>query len=87
MKYPKFGHAFATDYAARFVRYGMISRDEAIAMVKAHDGKLDSQCVRDFIELAGYSETEFWSIIDRMYNKELFYKNENGEWILKQPLE
>lgn len=34
LKYPKFGHACATDYASRFVRYGLISRDEAICIVK-----------------------------------------------------
>lgn len=32
MKYPKFGHASATDYAARMVRYGMISREEAFKL-------------------------------------------------------
>lgn len=27
LKYPKFGHASATDYAARFIRYGLLTRD------------------------------------------------------------
>lgn len=30
LKYPKFGHATATDYTARHIRYGMLSRDEAV---------------------------------------------------------
>ena len=30
MKYPKFGHASATDYASRFIRYGLITREEGI---------------------------------------------------------
>lgn len=30
LKYPKFGHASATDYAARMVRYGLTTREEAI---------------------------------------------------------
>ena len=37
MKYPKFGHAAATDYASRMVRYGIITREEAVALVKEHD--------------------------------------------------
>ena len=33
MKYPKFGIGMATVYASRFVRYGMISRKEAIFLL------------------------------------------------------
>ena len=86
LKYPKFGHASATDYASRFVRYGMITREEAIQLVKEHDSKLDPKCVRDFIEFCGYSESEFWSIIDKLYNKDLFERNGLGEFVLKEPI-
>ena len=85
LKYPKFGHASATDYCARMVRYGMISREEAIQQVKEHDGKLDPLCVRDFCDFCGYSETEFWQIVDKLYNKDIFM-NTNGNWFLKHPI-
>lgn len=86
MKYPKFGHGSATDYASRFVRYGLITREEAVEAVRIHDGKLDSMCVRDFVEFTGYSEAEFWNIVEGFYNRELFEKNEFGEWVLKEPV-
>ena len=86
LKYPKFGHATATDYSARFVRYGIINREQAIDLVKNHDSKLDPKCVKDFIEFLNYSESEFWRIIEKLYNKNLFEKNTNGEWILKNPV-
>lgn len=86
LKYPKFGHTSATDYSARMVRYGLISREEAIELVKEHDGKLDPLCVRDFCEFCGYTETEFWAIVDKLYNRDIFYKNEIGEWELKNPI-
>lgn len=86
MKYPKFGHASATDYAARFVRYGLLTRDEAVELVKKHDHKLDPKCVEDFIKFVGYSETEFWNVIDHLYNKDIFEKNTFGEWVLKNPI-
>lgn len=85
MKYPKFGHATATDYAARMIRYGYLTRDEAIKLVKEHDSKLDPLCVRDFCEFCGYTETEFWKIVDSLYNREIFEKN-NDKWELKQPI-
>ncbi len=86
MKYPKFGHQAATDYASRMVRYGMISRDEAKKIVKERDGNLDPLCVRDFCEFCGYTETEFWDIIDKHYNTELFEKDGAGRWVLKHPV-
>ena len=82
LKYPKFGHASATDYAARMVRYGLISREEAINLVKEHDHNLDPLSVRDFCKFAGYTETEFWTIVDSLYNKDLFKKDNVGNWKL-----
>ena len=55
LKYPKFGHAAATDYTARYIRYGMMTREEAIPIIKARDGKLDPLCVRDFCDFCGYT--------------------------------
>lgn len=86
LKFPKFGHASATDYASRFVRYGLLTRDEAIKLVEKHDHNLDPKCVTDFINFAGYSETEFWNIVDTLYNKDLFIKDSFGQWKLKKTL-
>ncbi|MBD5552231.1 MAG: N-acetyl sugar amidotransferase [Lachnospiraceae bacterium] len=86
MKYPKFGHASSTDYASRMVRYGLISREEAIELVRKYDHNLDSLCVRDFCNFCGYSESEFWEIIDNLYNREIFQKNTLGAWELKTPI-
>lgn len=86
MKYPKFGHAMASDYAARFVRYGLLSRDEAIRIVKERDHRLDNKCVEDFCAFVGISKTKFWQIIEKNYNMDLFYKNEFGEFKLKNEI-
>jgi len=86
MKYPKFGHATATDYASRFIRYGIITREEGIRLVKKHDHLLDPLAVRDFCNFCNYTESEFWRIVDKHYNKEIFEKNETGEWVLKNPI-
>ena len=86
LKYPKFGHATATDYAARMVRYGLLTREEAIELVRKHDHNLDPLSVRDFCSFCGYSESEFWQIVDNLYNKEIFQKNVLGVWELKRPI-
>ena len=87
MKYPKFGHATATDYASRMVRYGMITREEAVKLVREHDHNLDPRCVREFCQFLGYSEREFWDIVERHYNQELFEKDaQTQRWVLKNPV-
>ena len=86
LKYPKFGHSSATDYASRFIRYGLIDREAAKKLVREHDGALDPLCVRDFCEFCGYTETEFWAIVDKFYNPELFEKDSTGAWALKHPV-
>jgi N-acetyl sugar amidotransferase len=86
LKYPKFGHAAATDYTARYIRYGLLTRKEAIPIVKQRDGALDPLCVRDFCDFCGYTESDFWGIVDRLYNKDLFEKDALGRWMLKTPI-
>lgn len=86
MKYPKFGHASATDYASRFIRYGILTRDEAVQLVKKHDHNLDPLAIRDFCDFLGYSSSEFWDVIENFYNKEIFLKSSTGEWKLKDPV-
>lgn len=86
MKYPKFGHASATDYASKFIRYGLISREEGIDLVKEHDHNLDPKAVEDFCNFIGYTVNEFWNIVDMFYNRDLFEKNKFGEWVLKNPI-
>ncbi|MEG2587502.1 MAG: N-acetyl sugar amidotransferase [Cetobacterium sp.] len=86
LKYPKFGHASATDYAARMVRYELLTREEAISLVNKKDSKLDPKSIDDFCEFLSYSKKEFWDIIEKLYNQDIFYKDELGEWKLKSPL-
>lgn len=86
LKYPKFGHASATDYASKYIRYGLINRNEGINLVKQYDHKIDQKAVQDFCDFLGYSLTEFYQIVDSFYNEELFEKNQFDEWVLKQSL-
>lgn len=86
LKYPKFGNSGVADYTSRMVRYGMITREEAVEMVKQRGAVLDPLCVRDFCEFVGYTETEFWNIVDKFYNRDLFEKDAYDCWVLKNPV-
>lgn len=86
MKYPKFGHATGTDYAARLIRYNLITREEGKALVRKHDHKLDARSVEDFCNFTGLSLREFYDTVDTFYNKDLFIKDRFGEWVLRHPV-
>lgn len=81
MKYPKFGHTFGSDYCSRMIRYGRMTREQALENIK-REGNLDPHVVREFCEFCGYKEWEFWRIVDRFYNLDIF-DFKNGEWVLK----
>jgi len=85
LKYPKFGHARATDVCSYWIRTGRITREEAIKLVKEHDHKLDQRALKDFLDFTGYTEMEFWDIVERFYNRKIFEKVD-GKWKLKNPI-
>lgn len=85
LKYPKYGHARATDVACYWIRTGHITRDEGIKLVKEHDHKLDKKALKDFLDFVGHSEEEFWQAADKFYNREIFEKVD-GRWRMKDPI-
>lgn len=82
LKYPKFGFARATDVVGYWIRSGRISKKEGIALIKEHDHKLDQKVLDDFLNFTGYTDKEFWSIVEKFWNKEIFEKID-GEWRIK----
>jgi len=85
LKYPKFGHARATDVASYWIRTGRITREEGVKLVKEHDHKLDKRVLEDFLDFVGHTEEEFWQAADKFYNRDIFEKV-NGKWDLKSPI-
>lgn len=84
MKFPKYGHAYATDYAARWVRYGLLTREEAVKLAEERDHNVDPKIIEDFCAFTGMTIPEFYDALDKLYNKELFERNSWGQWRLKQ---
>jgi N-acetyl sugar amidotransferase len=80
LKYLKFGHSVSTDNASRWIRYGIKTRDEMIPLVEEKDKKLDQGIVDKFCEFTKMTHHEFWQIMDKWYNKELFEQDHDGVW-------
>jgi hypothetical protein len=77
LKYPKFGFARTTDVVGYWRRSGKITKKEAKKLIKENDHKLDQKIIDDFINFTGYSHKEFWSIVDKYWNEDIFYKDNN----------
>lgn len=85
MKYPKFGFSRVTDITSRWIRKGIITREDAKRLIMEHDHKLDQRALDDFITLLGYSAREYWDVVEKYWNPALF-NNTNGIWRLKSPV-
>ena len=80
LKYLKFGHSVATDNASRWIRYGLKTRDEMIPIVEEIDGKLDQGILDAFCDFTRISHNDFWKIVDKWYNRDLFEQDRDGVW-------
>jgi len=83
MKYPKFGFARATDMVGYWKRAGKINNEKALELIKENDHKLDQKVLEDFLSFTGYTHKEFWNIVEKFWNKDIFYKTRDGLWKLK----
>jgi len=81
-KFIKFGHQHNTDVLSMWVRSGRMTREEAVEKVKDREHVLDPRMLADFLEFTGYTETEFWEVVDRFANREILEKRD-GRWRLK----
>ncbi|MCX8157166.1 MAG: N-acetyl sugar amidotransferase [Verrucomicrobiae bacterium] len=84
-KFLKFGFGRATDLACLHVRRGRISRQDAIELVRLHDGKFPwsylGKPLEKILEPLDITVEEFIKICDRFTNKKLFLKDAHGNLI------
>jgi N-acetyl sugar amidotransferase len=75
-KYIKFGFGRASDIACNHIRRGRLSREDAIAMVRRHDGKFPwtylGRPIAEILREIDMTIDEFQAVCDRFTNKRLF---------------
>ncbi len=82
LKYIKFGFGATTDQVCGAINQGLMTRKEGFELVKKYDGNCHSSYIRRFCNYIQISEEDFWRVAEQYRNKDLFYKDENGEWQL-----
>lgn len=82
-KYIKFGFGRATDIACSHIRRRRLTRDEAVSIVKKHDGHFPwtylGTSLHDILSPLDITVDEFIRICDRFTNKKLFKTDGKGQ--------
>ena len=84
-KYLKYGFSRATDLACMHVRRGRLSREDAINLVKMHDGKFPwnylGMPLENILKELDMTVDEFIKVCDRFTNKKLFVCDARGNLV------
>jgi N-acetyl sugar amidotransferase len=84
-KFLKFGFSRATDIACLHVRRGRITRQDAIEIVKARDGKFPWTCLdkplSETLAPLNISVDDFIKVCDRFTNKKIFKRDSAGNLV------
>ena len=80
LKYPKFAFSRPTDVVGYWIRGGKISKREGLELLRKHENQMvDQYALKDFLDFTGYSYKEFWSIVNKFWNRDFFEKID-GIW-------
>ncbi|MFC1744004.1 N-acetyl sugar amidotransferase [Candidatus Riflebacteria bacterium] len=81
-KFLKYGFGRAADWASIYIRNGRLSRDDAMKLVKIHDGKFPWEylgCrIEEILKEIHMSIDEFYQVCDSFTNKKLFLCDARG---------
>jgi len=84
-KFLKFGFSRATDIACLHTRRGRITRQDALELVKKHDGKFPwtylKKPLEDILQPLEITLDEFIKICDRFTNKKIFLTDSRGNLV------
>lgn len=85
-KYLKLGFGQVTDEVCEEIRFGRMTREEAVELVNKYDGKCSDFYIKAFCDYTGLSVKKFWEVAEKFRNKEIWKKNSEGQWVLKTQL-
>ena len=85
LKFIKFGYGRCSDHASKDIRMGLMTRVEAINMVKKYDSVKPTKNLKRWLEYVNMSEKEFDEHADTFRDKRVWFL-ENSKWIKKYNL-
>lgn len=86
MQFIKFGFGRAVRDASRMIQNGHLTRGEGLNLARKYDHEFPAEFFKEVLEYLQLKENEFYEIIDKHRNSEI-WKKENNEWQLCYPLQ
>lgn len=80
-KWYKFGITRSFDNLSVQIRYGMISREDAIDTLRRQGLQIPQHDIDRFCEFQGQPESWFWDVAERFRNKDI-WKQVDGRWTI-----
>ena len=80
-KFIKYGFGRTTDHVSIEIRYGKMTREKGIDLIKKHEGKIPQKYLKEFLNAAAITMNEFEEICDKFTSKELFQTDQDGKLV------
>jgi len=80
MKFCKLFFARTTDIVSRRIREGYMTIEEGKKLILEHDHLLDNKSLEDFINFCGYTKNEFYTIVGKFWDRDIFERDQNEQW-------
>lgn len=78
LKYLKFGFGKATQEVGSAIRFGLMTRDEGVEVVRRLDGRCADTYIQALCDYLEMSHEEFWETASKFVNRELFERASHG---------
>ena len=85
IKFLKYGYGKVVDHASREIRWGRLSREEGIELVRLYQNRMPDD-VREFTDWIGMKGTDIFPQVDAFRDPAAWGRIPNGEWRLNDPL-
>ncbi len=79
LKWYKFGFTRAFDNLSSQIRYGLLTRDEAVATLRKIGLQVPTADIAAFCEFLGEKEAWFWEVTEGFRNRDIWL-NDKGKW-------
>ena len=86
LKCVKFGFACVTEQVCEMINAGELTREQGAELIKLYDGKCDHSYIERFCRYLDITEEQFWEVVERFRNHEVWQKDEEGQWKLKHEI-
>lgn len=83
IKYLKFGYSKVNDHVARDIRLKRITKFQGLELIKKYL-HIKPKSLESFLNWINITESEFMSFINSHRDLEVWKKNKDGDWILKE---